>query len=91
MLEPFEQVGRQALAELEQVQDLKALEDFRLKYLSRKGVLMQLLSEVGRLPREEKPRAGQLANRAKNEVTAAFEQRKKMLEEAQNSKVQFFI
>jgi phenylalanyl-tRNA synthetase alpha chain len=82
MLEPFEQIGKQALAELEQVQDLKALEDFRLKYLSRKGLLMQLLSEVGRLPREEKPRAGQLANRAKNEVTAAFEHRRQLLEEA---------
>jgi phenylalanyl-tRNA synthetase alpha chain len=82
MLEQFEQVGKQALAELEHVQDLKALEEFRLKYLSRKGLLMQLLSEVGRLPREEKPRAGQLANRAKHEVSEAFEHRRKALEEA---------
>ncbi len=86
MLEQFEQVGRQALAALEQVQDLKTLEDFRLKYLSRKGLIMQLLSEVGQLPREEKPRGGQLANRAKNEVTAAFEHRKKVLEEAQKQR-----
>jgi phenylalanyl-tRNA synthetase alpha chain len=83
MLEQFEQAAGQALAELEQVRDLKALEDFRIKYLGRKGLILQLLSEVGRLPREEKPRAGQLANRAKNEVTAAFEHRKKVLEEAQ--------
>ncbi|MCX5645757.1 MAG: phenylalanine--tRNA ligase subunit alpha [Phycisphaerae bacterium] len=83
MLEQFEQAGKQALAELEQVRDLKALEDFRIKYLSRKGVIMQLLSEVGRLPREQKPQAGQLANKTKNEVTAAFEQRKKALEDAQ--------
>jgi phenylalanyl-tRNA synthetase alpha chain len=86
MVEQFEQAAGQALAELEQVRDLKALEDFRIKYLGRKGLIMQLLSEVGRLPREEKPRAGQLANRAKNEVTAAFEHRKKALEEAQKQK-----
>jgi len=86
MLEQFEQAAGQALAELEQVRDLKALEDFRIKYLGRKGLIMQLLSEVGRLPREEKPRAGQLANRAKNEVTAAFEHRKKVLEESQKQK-----
>jgi phenylalanyl-tRNA synthetase alpha chain len=86
MLEQFEKVGPQALAELERVQDLKGLEDFRIKYLSRKGLIMQLLSEVGQLPREEKPRGGQLANRAKNEVTAAFEHRKKALEEAQKQK-----
>jgi len=83
MLEQLEQAGKQALAELEQVRDLKALEDFRIKYLSRKGVIMLLLSEVGRLPREQKPQAGQLANKTKNEVTAAFEQRKKALEDAQ--------
>jgi phenylalanyl-tRNA synthetase alpha chain len=83
MLEQFEQAAGQALAELEQVRDLKALEDFRIKYLGRKGFIMQLLSEVGQLPREEKPRAGQLANRAKNEVTTAFEHRKKVLEDAQ--------
>jgi len=86
MLEQFEQVAGQALAELERVSDLKALEDFRLKYLSRKGLIMQLLSEVGRLPREQKPQAGQLANKAKNEVSAAFEQRRKALEDAQKQK-----
>ncbi len=81
MLEQFEQIGAQALAELQSVQDLKALEDFRIKYLGRKGLILGLLSEVGKLPREEKPRGGQLANKAKNDVTAAFEQRKKTLEE----------
>ncbi len=86
MLEQFEQAAGQALAELEQVRDLKALEDFRIKYLGRKGLIMQLLSEVGQLPREQKPRAGQLANRAKNEVATAFEHRKKALEESQKHK-----
>ena len=81
MLERFEQVARQALEDLKNVQDLKALEEFRIKYLSRKGLVMQMLSEVGTLPREDKPRAGQLANRAKNEVTAAFERWKRQLEE----------
>jgi phenylalanyl-tRNA synthetase alpha chain len=81
MLEQFEQIGAQALAELQSVQDLKALEDFRIKYLGRKGLILGLLSEVGKLPREEKPRGGQLANKAKNDVTAAFEERKKALEE----------
>jgi phenylalanyl-tRNA synthetase alpha chain len=86
MLEQFEQAAGQALAELEQVGDLKALEDFRIKYLGRKGLIMQLLSEVGQLPREEKPRGGQLANKARNEVSAAFEARKRVLEDSQKQK-----
>jgi phenylalanyl-tRNA synthetase alpha chain len=89
MLEQFEQIGNQALAELQGVRDLKALEDFRIKYLGRKGLVMQLLSEVGRLPRAEKPRAGQRANQVKNEVTAAFEERKKVLEDSQKQTREF--
>ncbi|HQI29276.1 MAG TPA: hypothetical protein PLT20_14415, partial [Sedimentisphaerales bacterium] len=85
MLEQFEQVGKEALAELLKVRDLKALEDFRIKYLSRKGLIMDLLSQVGKLPREEKPRGGQLANKTKNDVIAAFEEKKKALEEQEKS------
>ena len=33
MLEQFEQTGKQALDALEAVHDLKALEEFRIKYL----------------------------------------------------------
>ena len=89
MLEQFEQLGKQALEDLAKVRDLKALEEFRIKYLSRKGLVMQMLSEVGTLPREEKPRAGQLANRAKNEVMAAFEQWKRKLEKSEKQTREF--
>jgi phenylalanyl-tRNA synthetase alpha chain len=82
MLEQFEQVGQQALAELEQTGDLPALEAFRIKYLGRKGSVTQLLSQIGSLPKEDKPKAGQLANKIKKEVTGAFEARKAALEQA---------
>jgi phenylalanyl-tRNA synthetase alpha chain len=80
MLEQFEKTGSDALAELQKVSDLAALEDFRIKYLSRKGQITQLLSQIGKLPREQKPQAGQLANRIKNDVTKVFEQLKSDLE-----------
>jgi len=86
MLEQFEQVGKDALAELEQVADLPALEDYRIKYLGRKGSVTQLLSQIGTLPKEDKPKAGQLANKIKKDVTAAFEARKESLEQSQGPK-----
>jgi phenylalanyl-tRNA synthetase alpha chain len=89
MLEQFEQTGKQALDELTGVQDLRALEAFRIKYLGRKGLIMQMLSDIGRLPVAEKPRAGQLANKARNEVTAAFEQRRRVLEESRKRTREF--
>ncbi len=83
MLEKFEKTGEDALADLKKVTDLSALEEFRIKYLGRKGRITQMLSQIGKLPREQKPQAGQLANKIKNEVTGAFEQRKNTLLQSQ--------
>jgi phenylalanyl-tRNA synthetase alpha chain len=79
MLEQFKKTGKEALSELKKISDMSALEQFRIKYLSRKGRITQMLSEIGNLPRELKPEAGQLANKIKNEVTQAFEQLKNTL------------
>ncbi|UCG57917.1 MAG: phenylalanine--tRNA ligase subunit alpha [Phycisphaerales bacterium] len=86
MLEQFENIGKDALADLKSVTDLDALEQFRIKYLGRKGQVIQMLSQIGKLPREQKPMAGQLANKVKNEVTAAFEQLKDTLSKSQQDK-----
>jgi len=79
MLEQFEKTGREALAELQKVADLAALEEFRIKYLGRKGQITQMLSRIGDFPPEQKPKAGQLANKIKKDVSGAFEEKKKVL------------
>ena len=80
MLEQFEKTGEEALAELQKVDDLAALEEFRIKYLGRKGQVTRMLSQIGKFPPEEKPKAGQLANKVKKDVTGAFEETKKALQ-----------
>jgi len=83
MLEQFEKTGEEALAELQKVTDLAALEEFRIKYLGRKGQVTQMLSQIGKFPPEEKPRAGQLANKVKKDVSVAFEEAKNALQAQQ--------
>ena len=83
MLEQFERTGKDALAVLEKVTDTAALEDFRIKYLGRKGQITQMLSRIGQLSPDQKPTAGQLTNKIKREVTEAFEQLKKELLQSQ--------
>jgi len=83
MLDEFEQIGKDALADLKKVSSLKDLEVFRIKYLGRKGQVTELLGRIGKLPREQKPLGGQLANRIKNEVGSAFEKLKTALSKAQ--------
>jgi len=73
ILKQFEATGKKALDDLKQINDLDTLETFRIKYLSRKGQITSLLGQLGKLPKELKPQAGQLANKIKKEVTAAFD------------------
>lgn len=90
MLEQFEKTGKEALEALKKVTDPAALEDFRIKYLGRKGLITQMLSRIGQFPPEQKPAAGQLANRVKRQVTEAFEQLKTLLQ-AQQEKCREFV
>ena len=91
MLEQFENIGKDALAALKQIKDSQTLEDFRIKYLSRKGSVTQMLSKIGQFSKEEKPKAGQLANKVKKEVTAAFEQLKQNFQASSKGKSEKLI
>ena len=78
-LDSFKEVGSRALEELNAVNSAAELEEFRIKYLSRKGELTGLLGQLGKLPAELRPQAGQLANKIKNEVKSAFDEKQKSL------------
>jgi phenylalanyl-tRNA synthetase alpha chain len=89
VLEQFKKIGSDALADLKKVIDLAALEDFRIKYLGRKGQIIQMLSQIGKLPAEQKPQAGQLANKIKKQITAEFERLKQTLLDSQEKQREF--
>ncbi len=91
MLEQFEKIGKDALDELKNIADVDALEQFRIKYLSRKGKLIGMLSQIGKLPSDLKPAAGQLANKIKKEVNGQFEQLKNVLEKSKREKTKKII
>ncbi|AUB83687.1 phenylalanine--tRNA ligase subunit alpha [Candidatus Thiodictyon syntrophicum] len=71
-----------ALAAIAAVPDLAALDQVRVRYLGKSGDLTLLLKQLGGLPKEERPAAGQLINVAKDAVAQAIEARKSVLEEA---------
>ncbi len=53
--------------------DETELEKCRVQYLGRKGELTEILKEIGRLPSEERPELGRLANSIKIELTQQIE------------------
>jgi len=80
MLEQFKQIGDQARVALKNVSDAASLEAFRIEYLGRNGLVTGMLSQIGKLPKEQKKDGGQLANAIKQEITAAFESAKAEIE-----------
>ena len=79
MLDKFEQIGKEALDAIKSVKDSAALEEFRIKYLGKKGLVSGMLSQIGKLAAEERKQGGQLANTVKKQVTAAFDELKQTL------------
>jgi phenylalanyl-tRNA synthetase alpha chain len=61
---------------------LSALENLRVHYLGKKGVLTEYLKRLGTLAPEQRPQAGQAVNQAKQTVQAAIESRREALETA---------
>ena len=61
--------------DLAAINSKEALEDFRLKYLSRKGLLSVLFEDLKSVPKEEKAASGKALNELKIFVNSEFEKK----------------
>ena len=72
MKDKLRAIEESALSRLEDIKDLKELEDLRVKVLGKKGELTAILREMGKLSPEERPVIGQLANEVRNKIEEAI-------------------
>jgi phenylalanyl-tRNA synthetase alpha chain len=72
----------EALAQIGASDRVAALEDLRVHWLGRKGVLTEQLKALGALPAPERPAAGARINAAKTQLQAAFDARRAALDAA---------
>lgn len=70
----------QAEALLAAASDVVAIEDVRVRYLGKKGLVTEQLKNLGGLSAEERPRAGKLVNDAKERLQAKLTERKQAIE-----------
>ena len=70
----------EAEGQVQSAADLTALDGLRVQYLGKKGVLTARLKQLGSLPPEERPVAGQAINQAKQTLQQAIEGRKAQLQ-----------
>ena len=76
----MENIKTDVLKEIENINDPKALYDVRVKYLGKKGIISELLANLGKLSIEEKKKQGPIINSLKQEVTKIFDEKNKKIE-----------
>ena len=86
MKENIMQIKDAALKELETAQDLKSLNDVRVKYLGKKGELTQVLRGMGALSAEERPVIGSLVNVVRDEIEGIIKEKENYFEEQELNK-----
>jgi phenylalanyl-tRNA synthetase alpha chain len=81
-MQHLDEIVANAQQQIENAADTNELEEIRLQYLGKKGLMTEQMKELGKLPPAEKPAAGQLINQAKQAIQAVLAERKNSMEEA---------
>ena len=66
----------EARSAIDAASGIRALDEVRVRYLGKSGLLTAQLKGLGTLPKEDRPGAGQAINRAKQELEAAISERR---------------
>ncbi|WP_394754412.1 phenylalanine--tRNA ligase subunit alpha [Crenothrix sp.] len=77
-----EEILAQALQALRAVNDLEQLDQVRVHYLGKKGLLTLQMKELGSLEPEQRRAVGQVINQAKDQLQAQLEAQKDVLQQA---------
>jgi len=79
-MQSLEDIKAEAAAAIEAAADVAALEELRVSYLGKKGVLTGLLKGLGQLSAEERPKAGAEINAVKQVLNEQLNARKESLQ-----------
>ena len=85
MSHPLEQLRDDALSEIENALDEKALDAVRVRYLGRNGSISDWGEQMKTLRKEERSIVGKLLNETRNAVTAAIEEHAERLRSQKES------
>ncbi|SFX51590.1 phenylalanine--tRNA ligase subunit alpha [Marinospirillum alkaliphilum] len=86
--QPIQERVNQALEQITRTGDSQTLDQLRVQYLGKKGELTSLLKSLGQLAPEDRPKAGEIINQAKQQVQDALNARKHAIDsEALNARL----
>ena len=78
-----DELAARALSELESAADSRALDEWRVSFLGRRGELTALLRGLGSLPADERPQVGAAANAARRALENALAEREDAINRAE--------
>lgn len=79
--EKLQSIEKEAEKLFKDVDDLDRLEDLRIEFLGKKGRITDVLRQMGKIPAEERPVIGQIANQLKAKLNELIQLKKNELEE----------
>lgn len=81
LLENLNEKLAQALARLQEAKDVQSLYEVKVAFAGKQGFLSEIMKEMAKLPKEEKPQFGKEVNRVKNSFETAYLAREQQLKE----------
>jgi phenylalanyl-tRNA synthetase alpha chain len=80
MADRIEELRKSFRQEIARIDTPEELEKLRIKYLGRKGLFMEIFKAISSFPAEQRPKAGELANRVRNDAFSEWNKKKKEIE-----------
>jgi len=81
MKEQLEAIQAEALQRISETEEIRELQDIKVAYLGKKGSLTGVLRGMGKLSKEERPVIGEIANRVREAITSALDEKNQKLEQ----------
>ncbi len=82
----FDEIKKLLDTDLVDIDDLKVLDDLRIKYLGKKGLITELNSEIKNVPNEAKKEFGMKVNELRNRFNKYYDSTKEKLDMAELNK-----
>jgi len=85
LLEKLKNIDKAAVKEAVEATGLEAMEQIKVKYLGRKGILQEAIKGIKTVSKKDKPKVGQFLNELKNRLTTLIKEREQSFMDAERS------
>lgn len=88
LIEKLKNVDKSAIKEILEAANLEQLEQARIKYLGRKGVMQEAIKAIKNVPKKDKPKVGHFINELKDKLAALLKEKEQSFIDAKRSLVE---